>query len=259
MCLTIFLRTSTSGDTALLYSPPLIGKVRSFFSLIQQAHPATEVEEAMKRGLDRLMSAAVANDVIFQYILEDISKWAERSEYEDFFAYLTEFYLTGAACKDEQRAGELEEILESIRKTAVGAKAPEIILPMDSGIPVILSDIPARYKLVLFWATWCPHCTQMLPEIWRIYQTYRFSGFEVVAVSLDQVKSDWQKAITNGGYDWINYSELKGWDCSIAHDYGIRATPTMILISRDRTILAKPRNPQMLDQKLKELFQTTVR
>lgn len=246
-------------DTALLYSPPLIGKVRSFFSLIPQANPPAMVEEAMKLGLDRLMSMAVVNDVLYQYILEDISKWAERSEYEEFFAYLTEFYLTGAACKDEERAGELEEILESIRKTAVGTKAPEMILPMDTGVPVILSDIPARYKLVLFWATWCPHCTQMLPEIKRIYQTYRFAGFEVVAISLDQVRSEWQKTIANGGYDWINYSELKGWDCTIAHDYGIRATPTMILMSRDRTILAKPRNPQMLEQKLREVMSAPVR
>jgi hypothetical protein len=52
---------------------------------------------------------------------------------------------------------------------------------------------------------------------------------------------------------------LKGWDCSIAYDYGIRATPTMILIDRKRIVIAKPKNPEVLQQKLTELGVRTIK
>ena len=40
------------SDTALIYSPGLVNKVRTFFSLYQRAYPPASVETAMKQGLD---------------------------------------------------------------------------------------------------------------------------------------------------------------------------------------------------------------
>jgi hypothetical protein len=81
----------------------------------------------------------------------------------------------------------------------------------------------------------------------------------VVAISVDSKKQDWEDALKKNGFSWINYSELKGWDCSIAYDYGIRATPTMILIDRKRIVIAKPKNPEVLQQKLTELGVRTIK
>ncbi|MCD6333583.1 MAG: DUF5106 domain-containing protein, partial [Bacteroidales bacterium] len=137
-------------DTAQLYAPALMGKVRTFFRMIPQAYPPDQVEEAMKKGLDRLMSLTAVNDVLFHAILEDIAEWAERSEYETFFAYLTEFYLTESDCKDPEKAKEWKDLLESIQKTKVGKQAPEIILPQPDQKTILLSELSARYKLVVF-------------------------------------------------------------------------------------------------------------
>ncbi|MDD4645575.1 MAG: TlpA disulfide reductase family protein, partial [Bacteroidales bacterium] len=112
---------------------------------------------------------------------------------------------------------------------------------------------PARYKLIVFWASWCPHCNEMLPKLEKLYERYSRNDLEILAISVDQNRKDWEDAIRKNGYTWINHSELKGWDCSIAYDYGIRATPTMILIDRAKTVIAKPRNPELLQQKLTEL------
>jgi len=232
-------------DSLLIYSPPLITKVRYYFGFLQQAYPSSEIEEKLIKGLDKLMSLAAVSDPVFDFILNDLADGFERSEYETFFAYLTETYLLDAGCTDESRSSELSEILASIKKTAIGIKAPEIILPLPDG-PVILSDIPEKYVLVFFWASWCPGCKEMLPDIKRIYNSYNQSGFEIVAISIDKDKSEYNSALAKGQYPWLNYSELKGWDCSIAYDYGIRATPTMVLLDEERKIIAKPRNPGML-------------
>jgi len=248
-----FWENVSFADTSQMYSPGLVNKVRTFFSLYQRAYSPGDLEAAMKKGLDKLMSAAAVNDVLFQFLLEDIAQWAERSEFDDFFAYLTENYLAQASCTDEKRKGEFKEIVASYQKTSPGKQVPEIVIPRDPGGTLVLSEIPARCILVVFWASWCPHCIGMLPKLQKLYERYSRADLEIIAISVDQKKADWDEAIRTGGYTWINYSELKGWDCSIAYDYGIRATPTMILIDRTRTVIAKPRNPELLQQKLTEL------
>ncbi|MCX6224979.1 MAG: thioredoxin-like domain-containing protein [Bacteroidia bacterium] len=241
------------ADTNQMYSPGLVNKARTFFSLYQRAYSPENLEAAMKKGLDKLMSAAAVNDVLFQFLLEDVAQWAESTEYDEFFTYLTEFYLAQASCTDEKKKGEFKEIVESYRKTAPGKQVPEIVIPRDPKGALVMSEIPSRYILVVFWASWCPHCNDMLPKLLKLYDRYARKDLEIIAISVDQKKKDWEDMIQKNGYSWINYSELKGWDCSIAYDYGIRATPTMILIDRKRTVLAKPRNPELLQQKLTEL------
>jgi len=240
-------------DTVMMYSPGLPNRIRLFFSLYQRAYPPAELEGAMKKGLDRLMSAAAVNDILFEFILQDVADWAERTDFEDFFGYLTEFYLAQASCTDEKRKAEIGEIVASYQKTAPGKIVPEIVIPREHDGALILSEIPARYKLIVFWASWCPHCSDMLPQLKSVYNRYNRKDLEVIAISVDDKKADWQKAIQQGGYNWINYSELKGWDCTIAYDYGIRATPTLILIDTERKVVARPRNVAQLEQKLNEL------
>lgn len=249
----------TFTDTTQMYSPGLVNKARTFFSLYQRAYPPDILEPAMKKGLDKLMSAAAVNDVLFQFLLEDIAQWAERTEYDEFFTYLTENYLAQASCTDEKKKGEFKELVESYRKTSPGKQVPEIVIPKDPKGALVLSEIPSRYILVVFWASWCPHCNDMLPKLQQLYGSYARKDLEIVAISLDDKKNEWEGAIQKNGYSWINYCELKGWDCSIAYDYGIRATPTMILIDRKRIVIAKPRNPELLQQKLTELGIRTVK
>jgi len=241
------------NDSTLMYSPPLISRVKSYFGLYQQAFPPNEVEEAMISGLNRLLSQAAVNDAMYAFLLEKLAQIFERSEFETFFAYFTENFLLDASCKDESRNRELAETLAAIQKTALGNKAPEIILPLSSG-PIILSEMKQPVLMVLFWASWCQHCTEMLPGIKKIYDQYKSRGFEIVAISLDTDSNEYQKIIERDHYSWINYSELKGWDCSIAYDYGIRATPTMILLDQNKRIIGKPRNPEHLRQMISEML-----
>ena len=124
-------------------------------------------------------------------------------------------------------------------------------MPLADG-PVILSEIPEKVVLVFFWASWCPGCKEIIPELRKIYKAYNQAGFEIVAISLDKEKDEYSAALAKGQYPWLNYSELKGWDCSIAYDYGIRATPTMVLLDAERKIVAKHRNPGMLREVLQQ-------
>ncbi|HRK21222.1 MAG TPA: redoxin domain-containing protein [Fimbriimonadaceae bacterium] len=49
--------------------------------------------------------------------------------------------------------------------------------------------------LVDFWATWCEPCRRMFPVIDDLYRTYRPHGLEVLSVSEDQKKVDFDKFV----------------------------------------------------------------
>lgn len=241
------------NDHELMYSPPLMSKIQSFFGLCQQAYTPTEVESKMIEGVNRLLSLAAVNNQMYDFLVDQIYTIFQYSEFETFFAYFTETFMLDGSCKDEKRSHELEEVLAAIKKTEIGIQAPFLkITTADSSL--VLSELNKPAVLILFWASWCPHCTEMMPEIKKLYSTYKGRGFEIVAISIDKNKVEYEKTLAQWSFPWINYSELKGWDSSIVHDFGIRATPTMIVIDQNTRIVAKPRNIEMLRDFLEELL-----
>ena len=49
--------------------------------------------------------------------------------------------------------------------------------------------------MVYFWASWCEGCEAENPNIVRLYNKYKDSGFDIYAVSLDKDKAEWLTAI----------------------------------------------------------------
>ena len=94
--------------------------------------------------------------------------------------------------------------------------------------------------MILFYATWCPHCQSILPRINELYERQKEKKIEVLAVSMDTSRADWLRYVGQSGTEWLNVSDLKGWRGKAVSDYYIYATPTMFLVDRERKIAAKP-------------------
>jgi hypothetical protein len=73
-----------------------------------------------------------------------------------------------------------------------------------------------------------------------------------MAISTDTSKTEWTKYLKEEKLDWINVSELKGFNSKAADDYNIFATPTMFLLDKEKKIVAKPISYRELDQSLRE-------
>lgn len=109
-----------------------------------------------------------------------------------------------------------------------------------------------KYTLVMFWASWCHKCEQEMPNIGPMYAKYGYKGFEVVGVSLDQVRATWEKAISDNGMTWPNVSQLQAWNSPVVADYKVTATPTYFLLDREGKIALKPSRYFEVDKFLSE-------
>jgi len=190
-------------------------------------------------AVDKIMKEAAENSIIYEFIVEYLVGGFERFHFDKVLDYIAENY-SPAQCENEERKTDLQTRLKKYAELSNGKDAPEFEMNDLNDNPVKLSKIKADYTLVLFWASWCPHCAETLPEIHDIYQKNDKSKLEIVAISLDKEKSEWEKAVKELGFAWINCCDLKSWDSQAAIDYNVYATPTMFLLDKQKKIVAKP-------------------
>ncbi len=80
-----------------------------------------------------------------------------------------------------------------------GTRAPDFeAVNVATGDTVALRDYRGKVVLLNIWATWCKPCEEEMPSMQRLYDALGPSGFEIVAVSIDEDESekvrDWVRA-----------------------------------------------------------------
>ena len=54
---------------------------------------------------------------------------------------------------------------------------------------------------------------------------------------MDTSRTDWLNFLRINNLNWLNVSDLEGWDGKAASDYSIYATPTMFLVDRNMNLI----------------------
>ena len=124
---------------------------------------------------------------------------------------------------------------------AVGRPAPDFTVKRPNGDDLTLSAVTAKYKLVVFWASWDAASRQVNPQLIQLYQQFRPRSFEIVSVSLDDNRFAWDRAIEQDGISiWPNGSDLQGMASPVAEAYMLSGTlPYTVLIDDEGNIVAK--------------------
>lgn len=199
-----------------------------------------QLENAFIQAVDTIMMEAMDNDLVYEFVVDYLVDGFEHYHFDKVLDYISQNYAPDQ-CENEDRKSDLQTRLERYADLTVGKAAPLIEAPDKDGKTIALKKVRSEYTLVLFWASWCPHCIETLPRIFNLYQnSISTEKMQIYAFSLDNEKDKWLEAIDAGGYSWINVSELKGWDSQAAVDYNVYATPTMFLLDKDKKIVAKP-------------------
>ncbi len=170
------------------------------------------------------------------YLSEDMKPW-----YEAFSPAAQQSYY-GQKVKEELYPAGKE-----------GTVVPDFKVKDKTGKEVSLSELRQgkKYVLIDFWASWCNPCRKEIPNLKKLYAQYNDKGFEIVSISIDQKKADWEKALKEEGLTWPNFLDETG----VAALYKVKFVPTMYLITSDGVMVGENLRGEALATKLKELFQ----
>ncbi|KUG08870.1 TlpA disulfide reductase family protein [Solirubrum puertoriconensis] len=149
---------------------------------------------------------------------------------------------------------ELVTYLASQKATAVGAMAPEIMLPALDGKTTALSSLRGKYVVVDFWASWCTPCRRENPDMLKLYNSYKAKGLEIYGVAMDDKQDKWQEAVKQDGITWTQVFDDNKAANPAKNTYGIRALPSTLLLDPQGRIVAKGLRGEELEKKIAELL-----
>ncbi|HRO85476.1 MAG TPA: TlpA disulfide reductase family protein [Niabella sp.] len=135
-----------------------------------------------------------------------------------------------------------ENLFAQNNEIKAGNPAPEIALPAPDGQIITLSSLKGKLVLIDFWASWCPPCVKEQPELNALYEkqskNVKAGKFEILGVSIDKNKENWEKAIKRFKIPWPQVSDLKFWKSPVTSDYGIEDLPFNVIVDEQGIIVA---------------------
>ncbi len=172
-------------------------------------------------------------------------------DYELFDEVLTELE---PKLKENPIYSKLKKQVDNLAQTQVGAQAPEITMTGVDGETIKLSSFKGKYVLIDFWASWCKPCRIENPNVVKMYNKYKNRDFEIFGVSLDEERRKWVEAIRQDGIEWVQVSDLNGWNNEAAQTYNVNSIPETVLVNPEGEIIARGLRGRDLEEKLEKLL-----
>lgn len=119
-----------------------------------------------------------------------------------------------------------------------GDPVPGFSAPGLFGGTVSWSDYAGRPTVLAVWASWCPHCQVELPVVARVMQDHPEVGFVTVTTAIGaQPGPSPEEYVRQQGLDFpVAVDDVRG---TLGAALGIRAFPTLYLVSSDGTVAAE--------------------
>ena len=237
-------------DDGLIYSDAFTNKTIEYLTYYRNPQlPMGLLEKEFEAAIDTILSKAKVNEIVYKHIVEYLLDGFKKFGFDNVINYIVENYvIKDDLCLDEKLTTTLDRRIQQARNFKVGYSVPNILIPDPSDSLIDLNKIKSEKTLIIFYASWCPHCQTLLPQIYELYKIQKEKTTEVFAVSIDTSKTDWLNFVRTYNLNWLNVSDLKGWDGKAILDYYVYATPTMFLIDKQLKLIAKPSSVEELNK-----------
>lgn len=93
-----------------------------------------------------------------------------------------------------------------------------------------------KLTLIDFWATWCKPCIKAIPELNKIYYSFKTQGVEIIGINCDGPRSVSKVAPFSKSLK-IQYPVLVDINSEIKSDLNILALPTLLIVDANDKVV----------------------
>ncbi len=237
------------SNPVLLNSTLINNKINDFIFYLDTATDEATLTKLRKKAITTVLHKIKGNPALSKDIQEGLLyNFSQQQNVE-----LAQFLLTAHYGKLPAHLQDLAFIkdVKGQLKTAVGMQVPDFTWTENRTEKSLYNLKSSNYYMVVFWSSTCAHCLKEVPIVYDYLKDRK--DIQVLAIGLEDEKSKtgWENII-NSYPKWTHiYGEHK-WKNKIARAYGIHATPTYIILDKDKKVLAKPDDFNKMEQFFKE-------
>jgi hypothetical protein len=157
-----FFDAAPLDDPELLYAPVYSFRTIDYLSLYAvDTLSRKQMELRFMEAVDRILVNTSSVPELRSFVVEFLLEGFELLGLEQVQLHLADNYLD-EACEFEV-AELVRARMEGYKRMKVGATAPDFTFRDIQGKNHTLSQLPGTYTLVMFWASTCGHCREMIP------------------------------------------------------------------------------------------------
>ncbi len=240
------------SDRRLLRTPIFAPKVEKYMNDLTPQLP-----DSVNQSAEYVVEKAKADSEVFKYVLWWITYTYETSKVmgmDEVFVHMVEkYYMTGQAYwLDSAQEVKIIDRARKIAPNIIGNTAPELALKDTLGQWQILSKVPAKYTILVFWDPDCGHCQKEIPKVKEVYDKWKSKSVKVYAVDIEVDEAKWRKFIREKNLDWINVNDVNH-QSNFRQLYDIYSTPVIYILDDKKVIRAKRIGAEQIDEFLNHL------
>ncbi|MCX8480769.1 MAG: TlpA disulfide reductase family protein, partial [Sediminibacterium sp.] len=130
----------------------------------------------------------------------------------------------------------IKQFIDGIENSKIGNYLPNFKLQNNKNTWISLSTFKEKYVLIDLWASWCGPCRMSFPTLNKLYKQFHKKGLEILSISIDQKKTDWNTALIKDKNPWHQVLDTE----NIAQTlFAMTAIPYYILLDPSGKIILK--------------------
>ncbi len=152
--------------------------------------------------------------------------------------------------KEQYSKKEMQEILslfnDDVQKSKLGKQIgtylanrpdpntpyPNLSLVNSNNQSGNIIDPTSKLNMLVFWASWCGPCRMEIPILKEIQNEYKGKGLNLVSISIDENKDNWEKALRQEKMGWTQYLVDKDKIDLVRQQFNFSAIPLVVFTDK---------------------------